>query len=283
MSNNKSSNPAPSAGTLFSAQSSSRRSAQLTGSLPRSLALSLLRRARKKLVDKEFEISHRQAQSAVDQDVNNELNKGGIHSDIDSAYLSLISEELKRHMDGRTDLHRDMEVTKMFNTFLSKQVNDSRAAENINIKLKDILGKQRQKLLMRAMKANEEAKARAAEIESRSPKNHKLRNRVKALMPFLVRPRKSVVGNSQQGPASSLSPSSPAAAGPAKVIMASRRGDGGVVAAAASTTLAATRRGTAAWIEGGGNFGHGANFVGKRRPSRPAGVAARRASHRGNL
>ena len=59
------------------------------------------------------------------------------------AYLNMVSDELKKHMEERGDLQKDVDITKKFNAFVIKQAKERGAGENINNKLKNILHKKR--------------------------------------------------------------------------------------------------------------------------------------------
>ncbi|GMH53671.1 hypothetical protein TrRE_jg5688 [Triparma retinervis] len=59
------------------------------------------------------------------------------------AYLNMVSDELKKHMEEREDLQKDLDITRKFNKFVIKQVKERGAGENINNQLRNILHKKR--------------------------------------------------------------------------------------------------------------------------------------------
>ncbi|GMH79768.1 hypothetical protein TrST_g5363 [Triparma strigata] len=89
----------------------------------------------------EVDTAWKQAESAVSANIAaqaDDYTEGAQNA----ALLSSISDELKKHMQGRELVYRDIEVTKKFNAFLSHRVkleSENGASENMNNKLKNIL------------------------------------------------------------------------------------------------------------------------------------------------
>ena len=89
-------------------------------------------------------------------------------ADANAALLSSISDELKKHMEGREAVHRDMEVTRKFNAFLSHRVMlEKDATEAMSNKLVNILNKKvRPRISIREVNSVQEPEAEEDEEDA---------------------------------------------------------------------------------------------------------------------
>ncbi|GMH80190.1 hypothetical protein TL16_g08439 [Triparma laevis f. inornata] len=109
----------------------------------RSLSPKSVQRLSPNALRAEMDTAYKQAESAVTTELaaqqdNYNMGEGAQNA----ALLNSISDELKKHMQNREHIYRDVEVTKKFNAFLSHRVmleNQNGASENMTNKLKNIL------------------------------------------------------------------------------------------------------------------------------------------------